>query len=503
MASNGMHDLMAIVGIGLSFMVMRHHVDARTPRGRRRTRHALAVALGALLLAWTASARAQAPAAPAPAPEAPYPGVPLSATLPYWPEPPEHLLTPEEPLPMGDPPLLRRVVPGLADGMAPLTPFLRDTALSLRLRTFYFNRLNPDGTENEAWAFGGWLAYQSGWLLDTFAIGTVGYTALPLYAPDGKPGTLLLQPPDDSIFVLGQVYGQLRYKEYALLTGGRLLVDDGYVNPNDSRMVPNTFEGATLTGQIGPVGYNVAYLTAMKPRQEEDFQNMAEIAGVQDRNRGLVLTRLAAEPLPGLSLYAANYLVPDVFNTAYGNADYRHALADDLAFRIGIQYTDQRSTGDEFLDDFQTWNFGLRADLLWRGLTMGAAFGVTGDDARLRTPYGAWPGYLAFMETDFNRADEKAWGVGIRYDFNTGTLLPSLQRSGLVVFMRYAEGYDAVDPATNRGLPTNREGNFDVIWNLPWVQGLQFRFRTAYTDRGVGRVQQAYRIIVNYDLPLL
>jgi hypothetical protein len=268
-------------------------------------------------------------------------------------------------------------------------------------------------------------------------------------------------------------------------------------------MVPNTFEGATLTGQIGPVGYNVGYLTAMKPRQEEDFQNMAEIAGVQDRNRGLVLLRLSAAPLPGLALYAANYLVPDVFNTAYGNADYRRVLVADLSFRIGIQYTDQRSTGDEFLGDFQTWNFGLRADLLWRGFTMGAAFGVTGDDARLRTPYGSWPGYLAFMETDFNRADEKAWGVGIRYDFDAGTLPPSLQRSGLAVFLRYAEGYDAVDPATNSGLPTNREGNFDVIWDLPWVQGLQFRFRTAYTDRGVGRVQQAYRIIVNYGLPLL
>ena len=75
-------------------------------RVARRTCHALAVALGALLLAWTAPARAQAPAAPAPAPAAPYPGVPLSATLPYWPEPPEHLVTPDLPLPEGDLPLL-------------------------------------------------------------------------------------------------------------------------------------------------------------------------------------------------------------------------------------------------------------------------------------------------------------------------------------------------------------------------------------------------------------
>src|SRR5215510_1702002 len=113
MASNGVPDLVAIVGMGLSLMVMPHHADAQTPLGRRRTYHALAAALGALLL------------------------------------------TPAQPLPPGDPPLLRRIVPGLAEGLARLPPFLRDTALSLHLRTFYFNRLNPDDTQNEAWALGG------------------------------------------------------------------------------------------------------------------------------------------------------------------------------------------------------------------------------------------------------------------------------------------------------------------------------------------------------------
>ena len=120
---------------------------------------------------------------------------------------------PDQPLPPGDPPLLRRIVPGLADGLAQLPPFLRDTALSLHLRTFYFNRLNPDDTQNEAWAFGGWLAYESGWLSDTFAIGAAGYTSLPLYAPDDTPGTLLLKPLQDSLLVLGQLYGQLRYRD--------------------------------------------------------------------------------------------------------------------------------------------------------------------------------------------------------------------------------------------------------------------------------------------------
>ena len=63
------------------------------------------------------------------------------------------------------------------------TPFLRDTDVKLHLRLFYFNREKPDDSENEALAFGGWVGYKSGWLLDTFAMGATLYGSAPLYAP--------------------------------------------------------------------------------------------------------------------------------------------------------------------------------------------------------------------------------------------------------------------------------------------------------------------------------
>src|SRR5262249_49485791 len=89
-----------------------------------------------------------------------------------------------------------------------------------------------------------------GGLWDTFALGGCGSTSQPLYAPEDTGGTNLLHPtagnPQDSILVLGQAYAQLRYKEYTLVTGYRQLVDEGYVNPQDSRMVPNTVEGVTI-----------------------------------------------------------------------------------------------------------------------------------------------------------------------------------------------------------------------------------------------------------------
>jgi hypothetical protein len=478
----------------------------------------VAAGLGSLVLAWTATAEGQTPAAatvPAPETTAPPPPPPtlnesLSRQL--------RLLTPQEPTPEGilapEPPseaaapLFRRIMPQLAEGMDQLPPFLRDMSITLHLRSFYFNRLNSDDTQNEAWAFGGWLAYKSGWLWDTFALGAVGYTSQPLYAPEDTGGTNLLHPtagnPQDSILVLGQAYAQLRYKEYALVTGYRQLVDEGYVNPQDSRMVPNTFEGVTVKGTIGPIGYNAGYLTAIKLRQENQFHNMAEAAGVVGgQNRGLVLTRLSSELFSGLSLYAANYLVPDVFNTAYGYGEYTHNLTSNLSFKVGLQYTDQRSVGAALLGNFTTWNVNTRAVLIWRGLGVGAGFSATGEGSALQTPYGDPPGYFTFQENNFDEARQKAWGVAARYDFGPGTLPPGVHIPGLSVLVRYAEGRDAINASTGVGLPTVREGDLDVIWNVPGVPGLQFRFRNAYVAEGGARVLQAFRIILNYELPLL
>ena len=97
--------------------------------------------------------------------------------------------------------------------MSRLPPFFRDTDLNFRLRTFYFNQQNDDGTAKEALAIGGWLQYVSGWLFDTFAIGTTYYTSQPLYAPEDRSGTLLLTPGRDPIGVFGEAWGALRYKE--------------------------------------------------------------------------------------------------------------------------------------------------------------------------------------------------------------------------------------------------------------------------------------------------
>jgi hypothetical protein len=372
----------------------------------------------------------------------------------------------------------------------------------VRFRTFYFNRQNENNLDNEAWAIGGWVQYASGWLFDTLAMGATYYMSFPAYAPDARFGTLILASPDhDTIGTFGEAWGALRYKEYALLRGYRQKIDDGYVNPQDNRMIPNTFEAVTLSGQVGWARYDLGYIWEIKPRDSNDFISMSRQAGATGGGKGVYLASVTLTPITGLSLYAGNFYGEEIYNTAFGKGEYTYTFSPDLKVQVGAQVTDQRSVGDERLGDFSTWNFGLGARVVWRGLTFGAAGHITDDENSIASPWGTWPGYLSMQVTDFNRAKEKAFGVGLKYDFG-GSLLP-LQVPGLTVGLAYAQGNDRIDPVSRLNQPTTREGDLDIIYNVQAVKGLSFRFRNGYVSRGQGAVQKDFRIIINYEMDLL
>ena len=50
----------------------------------------------------------------------------------------------------------------------------RDSVVNLHFRTYYFDRQNPGDVTNAAWAAGGWIGYQSGWIADALRLGVVG-----------------------------------------------------------------------------------------------------------------------------------------------------------------------------------------------------------------------------------------------------------------------------------------------------------------------------------------
>jgi hypothetical protein len=413
----------------------------------------------------------------------------------------------DAPPPPPGPPLERLFAP-LKEQMADLPPFLRDTDLRVHFRSYYFDRDKPDGSENQAWAFGGWIGYQSGWLFDTFAMGATLYGSAPLYAPSDKDGTLLLKPGQEGYYVPGEAWGALRYKDYALLRGYRQLVDQPYINPQDNRMTPNTFEGVTLGGKAAWVQYFGGYLWDIKPRNADEFISMSEQAGAAGTDRGVGLAGVRMTPLPGLRVDVAEQYGVDMFNTFYVEGDYLFPLNEDWKLRFGAQFTDQRTVGDALVANaadphWSTQHGGGRIQAIWHELTLTLGFSVTGSGNTIQSPWGSFPGYLSMIDQDFDRANEKAVLFGVAYDFS------KMLTQGLSAYVNVALGMDAIDPKTRGKAPDQREYDFNIDYRPPWktpsfLQGMWLRVRGVILDQdNAKQLGGQIRVILNWERDLI
>ncbi len=356
------------------------------------------------------------------------------------------------PPPVQGPPLERLFAP-VKEQMAPLPPFLRDMDLRVHFRTYYFNRNQPSDVKNEALAFGGWISLQSGWLLDTFAMGATLYGSAPLYAPDDRDGTLLLKPGQEGYYVPGEAWGALRYKDYALLKGYRQQVDQTYINPQDNRMTPNTFEALTLGGKVGWLQYLAGYLWNIKTRNSDEFVAMSAAAGVKGQHDGVGLAGVRLTPMENLRLDVSNQYGVNMFK--------------------------------------------------YRELTLTGAFTVNGNGNAMQNPWGTSPGYLTMIDQDFDRANEKGWLIGAAYDFSK-VLTP-----GLSANFNIAWGRDAINPSTRQKAPDQTEYDFTADYRFPrsapaFLQGVWFRARSAILDQAHSRaLGYQFRLIINWERDLI
>jgi len=396
-----------------------------------------------------------------------------------------------------------------------LTRFLHDDAVAtVHLRSFFLDRTDPRPPNNRAWAGGGWLGYESGWLFDTLQVGAVGYTTQPLWAPAGMGGTLALKHDQSGFWTLGQAYASVKVRDQ-IFTGYRQLIDELEVNPHDNRMVPNTFEAYALRGKVGGVTYFAGYVAAMKARDDTGFTNMAKRAGAINTNAGMALASLKYGSLDTLRLRASAYRVPDVLTSSYGDIVRTFAVGDTLRLRVSGQAMVQ---GSETLSNrrgpltgmltgtgngFTTWAAGGRGDILWGPAALWGAYTQTGSGAPWRSPYGQWLGFTHQMTRNFNAANERAVQAGASYD------LAGIGLSGLQVLASATFGDGALNATTGAALATSNEYDVDVNYRLAalavpdWLKPLQLRGRYGHADQklnGVTATTDEFRLMLNYEI---
>ena len=378
-----------------------------------------------------------------------------------------------------------------------------DTKFDVQGRTYFLTRDKYDGSESEAWALGGSAGLETGYFRDFFAFGATGYTSQKLHGPEDKDGTLLLAPGQEGYTVLGDVYGEFLIKKFTRLTLGRRAFDTPYINRNDVRMTPNTFQAAALQGLYGGGDgkgewrFGAGYFDKIKERNSEDFVSMAKDAGAPDGvDRGVYTVGLNYA-LGDLSLGAINYYSDDIINIFYTEAKYAFDINDEWKLRAALQYSDEGSTGDELLKgtSFDSNQWGAKIELVRGGALFTTAYTQAGGNANMQNPWSGYPGYTSVQVEDFNRDGEKAWMMRAGYDFQSV--------KGLGVSALYVDGTDPTSP-TEFG---RNETDLNIQWKVPEgiLKGLMMRLRYAEVSQSdpASDDLKDFRIMVYYDPPSL
>ncbi len=233
----------------------------------------------------------------------------------------------------------------LKEKLKDLPPFIRDMSFNIKPRTYFFYESQPNSnpppgnTISGAWALGGSVEYKSGLLLDRFSMGAELFTSQRLYGPDDRDGTGLLAPGQHGYTVVGQLYGKLKLFDDIFVSVYRQEYDLPYVNKDDTRMTPNTFEGYTLQGSFGnkekgpELRYGGGYIPKIKPQNADFFEPMSVAAGASVERGTAVAVALFS--FKDFSVGAINFYTPDIINIFYSEAKYRWRPVDGL----GVLFT--------------------------------------------------------------------------------------------------------------------------------------------------------------------
>ena len=407
---------------------------------------------------------------------------------------------------------------------------LKDTKFIINLRTFYFDRSDFTGAEKQAVAFGGWAGLKTGYFLDHIAFGATVFTTNPIYAPDDRDGTTLLEVGQNGFTVLGELYADIRVIDGLNINVGAKGFDTPFINRNDSRMLPNTFEAVVLQGktelgsstssdlppmtadgmglskdakevvvpsptpapEVAALKYGAGYFYQIKERNSNEFISMAKDAGA-DVDRGVWAAGGLYEK-GKFSIGAIDYFSNDIINIAYGETKLTVPFVGDSKLRLAGQYVDQGSVGDNLLQghSFSGHQFGFKAELPVGKALFTAAVTHAWGNANLQNPWSGYPGYTSVQVQDFNRAGESAFLIRAGYDF---PWVDGLSAYGLATF--------GTDPDSSTQY---RQNEFDS--NLQWaptkglLKGLSVRLRYAVVQQFGGDVHNLtdFRAICNYEI---
>ena len=422
-----------------------------------------------------------------------------------------------------------------------LKDMLQEGQLFGRLRTnnFYYSYDHDDATHQSALSgsLGANFVYKSASLYNIdFTIGLYGSQAffdpsdfndnikLLKSAKDTLSRYNYVQTGSKTLYSFAQANINYSYSK-TNFTLGRQLVETFYTKSNDTKMVPNTFDGLVISSKdLSKTTVKLAYLAKQKLRDHEsshsvlmyddsDLANYSMWLGNDDSamHKGLSYTNLTAagkstdaplivldmsnKSVQNLKINFSSYVVPELLSQAMGELNYKIAL-NGFSITPGVRYIQQfdNGAGDvggaSLRGDVSSANPGgykdpnsLAAQMIALRLVtkidtykINLAYTNVLDKSDLVTPWRGFPtsGYTRSMGIYNWRANTKSYRIEVVKGANAKGIYtkPFIQASILYV-----------DTDENKAiLEDSMMYYIGLVQNIPSMRELQYRVRLGYRD---------------------
>lgn len=257
---------------------------------------------------------------------------------------------------------------------------------------------------------------------------------------------------DFGLASLAQAYLQYQMRGFTI-KAGRQIHEGLLTRSNDTKMIPNTFQGLTASYQVNP-NHQVtgSWFSRQKLRDHEDFHDVIAVNGWDDnddsgRHKGLTSDRLnAADIHTDLRILGWNgawnaqwktdawfYQVPDLFSSSSLELNFSQPMAANHTFRVGVRAMVQTDDGagtiggaalsgvlagqSGAVDGYDTADsvdaamLAARLTWLWQGGSLMLGYSDVNDKADLIAPWRGFPtgGYTRSMGQYHWEAGTRSW----------------------------------------------------------------------------------------------
>ncbi|MEE1901091.1 OprD family porin [Pseudomonas inefficax] len=399
-------------------------------------------------------------------------------------------------------------------GVAPMSQaaFFEDSTATFETRNMYFNRDFRDGTsaqqsKRDEWAQGFMLNFESGYTDGTvgFGLDALGMLGIKLDSSPDRTDTGLLPTHDDGKAAdeyskLG-LTGKVKVSQTELKIG-TLIPELPTLQPNDGRILPQTFEGGLLTSkEVKGLTFTGGRLDKAKDRNDTNWEELA----LNNKN-GRFGGSFSAD---NLDLAGLDYQFTDRITGSYHFAQlddiYRQHFIGMVATQpwgpgtfgadLRLAVSDDAGAAKAGNIDNTTVN-GMLSYALGGHKVSAAWQQLSGDSA---FPYvdGADPYLVNFVQiNDFAGADERSWQA--RYDYN----FAALGVPGLTFMTRYISGDNVSRAAGGEGKEWERNTELKYVVQSGPLKNVAVRLRNATFRSNFARDADEVRLLVSYSVAL-